>query len=123
MTNKEILITVCVIVILVWIILYIWIGLLRCQSIRYWYELYKFEQSLEIGREYECQYPIRSDNPFDKPTTFTAKILDVRKNRNEKTWVKYSRSTCRYIAEHTDTVEYLFHLVKEREKWNKTTNN
>ena len=123
MTNKEILITVCVIVILVWIILFIWIGLLRCQSIRYWYELYKFEQSLEIGREYEFQYPIRSDNPFDKPTTFTAKILDVRKNRNGKTWVKYSRSTCRYIAKHTDTVEYLFHLVKEREKWNKTTNN
>lgn len=120
---KEIFIMVCAIVILVPISLCIWIGLFRCQSIRYWYELYKFEQSLEVGREYECLYPNDSDDPFDEPTTFTVKILDVRKNGKGKSWVKYSRSYRRYLTEDTDTVEYLFHLVKEREKWNKTTNN
>ncbi len=120
---KETFIMVCAIVILVPILLYIWIDLLRCQSIRYRYELYKFEQSLEVGREYECQYPNDSDDPFDEPTTFTAKILDVRKNRKGKSWVKYSHSNRRYITEYTETAEYLFHLVKEREKWNKTTNN
>lgn len=123
MTNIEIFIAACVIISLVWIFIYIWIELLECQSIRYWYELYKFEQSLEVGREYECQYPNSSDDPFVEPTMFTAKILDVRKNREGKSWVKYSRSTRRYITEGTDTVEYLFNLVKEREKWNKTTSN
>lgn len=122
MTNKETLILVCAIVFSLYIFGYIYFGLLKCRSLRYWYELYKFEQSLEVGREYECQYPNSSDDPFDEPTTFTAKILDVRKNRKGKSWVKYSRRTRRDLTENTDTVEYLFHLVKEREKWNKTTN-
>lgn len=117
------LITVCVIVILAWIFLFIWLRLLKCQSIRYWYELYEFEQSLEIGQELECQERKISENPFDEPVKFTAKILDVRKNENGKSWVKYSRSDTRYITEETETAEYLFHLVKEREKWNKTTSN